>query len=176
MWRVSMTSPPDPGAPDPLGGVGADAESQQGGPTPLLHALILDRAVAALLAESMRDSPINAHDYGVASAIQDQPGVSVTQLAAQFSVPLTTLVEWVSRLTQLGVVRRERDPRDGRRHQLWITDDGQDTMAAAHDAFARGYLAFVDCLPVPPGQASEQLEVMTRACREALQTLRREHD
>lgn len=169
---MSTSSPPDPSTPDTPGAVDDGSESADVGPTPLLHALILDRAVAALLAESMRESPINAHDYGVASAIQDQPGVSVTQLAAQFSVPLTTLVEWVGRLTQLGVVRRERDPRDGRRQQLWITEEGQSTMATAHDAFARGYLAFVDCLPLPPAQASEQLEVMTRACREALQSMR----
>ncbi|USQ78577.1 MarR family transcriptional regulator [Ornithinimicrobium faecis] len=140
-------------------------------PTPLLHALVLDRAVAALLSEAMRDSPLNAHDYGVASAISDEPGISASQLAVQFSTPLTTIAEWVGRLTSLGVVRRERDPRDGRRHQLWITPEGEVTMAAARSAFGRGYLAFADRLPVSPNEASTQLEAMTRACREALTVL-----
>lgn len=143
-------------------------------PTPLLHAMVLDRAVGALLAEAMRASPMNAHDYGVASAILDQPGVSASQLAEQFSVPLTTLAEWVARLTGLGVVRRERDPRDGRRHQLWITQEGQSTMAAAQDAFGRGYLAFLEHLPVSPHEATAQLEVMTTACRHALESLVRD--
>lgn len=133
--------------------------------------MVLDRAVGALLAEAMRDSPLNAHDYGVASAISDQPGVSASQLAEQFSVPLTTLAEWVGRLATLGVVRRERDPRDGRRHQLWITQEGESVMSAAQDAFGRGYLAFVDHLPLSPCEASAQLEVMTTACRHALESL-----
>lgn len=141
-------------------------------PTPLLHSLLLDRAVGALLTEAMRESPLKAHDYGVASAIQDQPGISSSQLAEQFSVPLTTLAEWVGRLASHGVVRRERDPQDGRRQALWITEEGQTTMAKAHDAFGRGYLAFLDHLPLPPEQASAQLEIMTTACRDALDALR----
>lgn len=142
--------------------------------TPLLHALILDRAVGALLAETMQESPMNAHDYGVASAIQDQPGISSTQLAGQFSVPLTTLAEWVGRLASLGVVRRERDPRDRRRQALWITSEGAETMKAAHDAFGRGYLAFVDQLPMSAQEAAAQLQVMTKACQDALEVLREE--
>ncbi len=136
--------------------------------------MVLDRAVGALLAQAMRDSPLNAHDYGVASAISDQPGISASQLAEQFSVPLTTLAEWVGRLATLGVVRRERDPRDGRRHQLWITQEGQTTMAEAEGAFGRGYLAFLDHLPVSAREATAQLEAMTTACRQALASLARD--
>lgn len=143
------------------------------GPTPLWHALVLDRAVAALLSVAMRDSPLNAHDYGVASAIMDDPGITASQLADQFSVPLTTLAEWVGRLISLRVVRRERDPQDRRRHQLWVTQEGQAIMAAAHDAFGRGYLAFLEHLPVPPSEASAHLETMTLACRQALESLER---
>lgn len=157
--REAGTPAPDPGPRGPV-------------PTPLLHALILDRAVSALLSEAMRDSPLTAHDYGIASAIEQQPGISATQLAEQFSVPLTTLAEWLGRLSTLGVVERERDPRDGRRHQLRITAEGESVMRVARTAFEYGYQAFVARLPVPPEVASEQLAAMTRACQEGLEELR----
>lgn len=141
------------------------------GPTPLLHVMLLDRAVSALLAEALRDAPLRAHDYGIVSAIQEQPGVSASALAEQFSVPLTTVAEWLSRLTELGILRRERDPADRRRQQLWLTEAGHATMAQTREAFGRGYLSFVDHLPVPPEEASAQLEAMTQACRAALDSM-----
>lgn len=140
--------------------------------TPLFHITVLHRATTALLAEAMRESPWSPGDYAIGCAIEDQAGIGASDLAHQFSVPLTTVTEWLNRLRDRGLIRRERDPSDGRRQQLALTDEGVRTLAEARVHFGRGYTRWMDHLATSPELASEQLTTMASAAQEALAELR----
>lgn len=138
--------------------------------TPLFHLTLLQRAVTALLERAMSDSPLSPAEYAITSAIEEST-MGTTALAAQFSVPLTTATEWVNRLVSRGFVERSPDPQDGRRHVLRLTPDGADATLDAREDFGRGYLAFLDELPIDASEASSQLETMTEAARTALRKI-----
>jgi len=53
----------------------------------------------------------------------------LTGLAAQEGVTQPAMTQLIARLEGSGLVRREADPDDGRVVQVWLTDQGGDTLA-----------------------------------------------
>lgn len=60
--------------------------------------------------------------------IDEKPGISLGGLAATLSKDLASTSILIDRLTTLGLVRRETDPRDRRRNQLYVTAQAQPTV------------------------------------------------
>lgn len=65
------------------------------------------------------------------SAIHEQPGMRVTQLAQAMSVHQTTASNLVERLVDLGYVTRQRSTADNRAIELFITEAGLERLHAA---------------------------------------------
>jgi DNA-binding MarR family transcriptional regulator len=61
--------------------------------------------------------------------IDEEPGVSLGGLAAALSKDLASTSILIDRMTTLGLVRRETDPRDRRRNQLYVTQQAASTVA-----------------------------------------------
>jgi DNA-binding MarR family transcriptional regulator len=57
-------------------------------------------------------------------AVKRSPGVGVRELAAQERMSAPAMSGHVRRLEKLGLVRREPNPGDGRRHGLHVTPQG----------------------------------------------------
>jgi DNA-binding MarR family transcriptional regulator len=66
--------------------------------------------------------------------IDQQPGISLGGLAASLSKDLASTSILIDRMTTLGLVRRETDPRDRRRNQLYVTDQAGPTLRQLKDA------------------------------------------
>ena len=60
--------------------------------------------------------------------IDQQPGISLGGLATTLSKDLASTSILIERLSTLGLVRRETDPRDRRRNQLFVTDQARPTV------------------------------------------------
>lgn len=56
--------------------------------------------------------------------------LSISQIAERLLVRHHTAVELVDRLASLGLVARKTDPNDGRRIQVHVTKEGEETLAA----------------------------------------------
>ena len=54
-----------------------------------------------------------------------QPGIGVRELAAQERVSPAGMSRHISGLVQRGLIRREGNPADARRHGLYVTDEGR---------------------------------------------------
>ncbi len=147
------------------------SESREPESTPFLETLVLHQAIDVLLAEAMRESPLSPRDYAVTSLIGLHPGISATALASELSVPLTTVMEWLSRLVEAGYVERRRDPDDGRRRLLALTDASVEPMREAHEQFGRAYRAFLSHAPRPVEESMTVLRELTRAVRAAADDL-----
>jgi len=65
------------------------------------------------------------------SAIHEQPGLRVTQLAQAMSVHQTTASNLVERLVELGYVTRQRSTTDNRAIELYVTKTGLERLNAA---------------------------------------------
>lgn len=68
---------------------------------------------------------VTAGQVSLLFAIDRQPGVGVRELAAQEHVSPAAMSRHVRGLVERGLIRREGDPTDGRRHGLHVTDEGK---------------------------------------------------
>lgn len=139
--------------------------------TPLLDAFVLDRAIASLLQTAMSEGPLTPREYAIVSAIAER-SLSTTALAAEFSVPLTTMTDWLARLLRDGHLTRTRNPADRRQWHLGLTSSGLEAFTRAHALFGRAYETFLDCAPDGPEQMRDALARMTSAATEASARLR----
>jgi DNA-binding MarR family transcriptional regulator len=63
-------------------------------------------------------------------AIKRTPGVGVNELAARERVSPPAMTGAIRRLERAGLIRRQPDPADGRRHGLYVTDEGERVLRA----------------------------------------------
>jgi DNA-binding MarR family transcriptional regulator len=68
---------------------------------------------------------VTAGQVSLLFTIDRQPGVGVRELAAQERVSPAGMSRHVSKLVAAGLVRREENTADARRHGLHVTDEGK---------------------------------------------------
>lgn len=74
--------------------------------------------------------PLRTHSTML--ALEETGQLSVTQLATLLRQSHPLVLQWLGALEKRGLVARQRDPDDGRRTMLHLTDDGVATMPAIH--------------------------------------------
>ena len=127
---------------------------------------VLGQRVRELLAASMATSPLRPDEYAIYSVVFEDEAVSPTAMAAQLSMPLTTVVDAIRTMERRGHVRRIPNPRDGRSYLVVLTGDGLRAHADAHALFEVGYRSFVAELPEgEPAAQSEVAKLLEAAAR-----------
>jgi DNA-binding MarR family transcriptional regulator len=131
---------------------------------------VLGQRTRALLAAAMATSPLRPEEYATYSVVFEDEAVSPTAMAAQLSMPLTTVVDAIRTMEARGHVRRIPNPRDGRSYLVVLTGEGLRAHAEANRRFEVGYQAFV--AELPEGEAAAQAEVakLLGAAERALRT------
>ncbi|WP_275294515.1 MarR family transcriptional regulator [Amycolatopsis sp. La24] len=81
-------------------------------------------------AERVADLGLTPPQTGLLRAIARRPGESQQALAAELGTPPTRLVALVDGLEQQGLIERRRNPQDRRLYAVFLSDKGQETMAA----------------------------------------------
>jgi DNA-binding MarR family transcriptional regulator len=82
--------------------------------------------------------------YGLLSILFREGPLRITDLAATVGVGKPTVSRQIALLTDLGLVRKEADPHDGRAHNVTLTETGTEHVASLRDRrheFFRGRLA-----------------------------------
>ncbi|MFE3175576.1 MarR family winged helix-turn-helix transcriptional regulator [Amycolatopsis sp. NPDC059090] len=87
-------------------------------------------------AERVADLGLTPPQTGLLRAIARRPGESQQVLAAELGTPPTRLVALVDGLEQQGLIERRRNPQDRRLYAVFLSDEGQETMAALAKAAA----------------------------------------
>lgn len=87
-------------------------------------------------AERVADLGLTPPQTGLLRAIARWPGESQQVLAAELGTPPTRLVALVDGLEQQGLIERRRNPQDRRLYAVFLSDKGQETMAALAKAAA----------------------------------------
>jgi DNA-binding MarR family transcriptional regulator len=94
---------------------------------------VLVKVPAALEAQLQRDSGLTHMGYIVLLALSEQSDrrLAMSRLAKQVSASLSRLSHVVARLEAQGLVRRERDPEDGRVQIAMLTDAGWNKLVSS---------------------------------------------
>ncbi len=90
-------------------------------------------------------------------AIKRAPGLGVRELALQERMSPAGMSRHVTRLVALGLLRREDDPRDARRHGLYVTEEGARVLELVKSLRTAWLASRLRALP------EEDLEAVRRA-------------
>ena len=87
---------------------------------------LLRRAVQAmnLLWDAEVSHTITSPQFAALNALYAEPNLDQRSLGQRVSLDRSTMAEVVSRLSTRGLIRTERDPRDGRRKTIMLTTKG----------------------------------------------------
>jgi len=131
---MPTTSGARPGAVRREGGPQSDAPqllTQALGPLDFAHnpgflVSRIARRMAAEMDRRMRERGLTAAQAAVMSRLWMHDGLSQSQLQEQVGVDASTLTGLLQRMTRQGLVRRHRDPTDGRILRVLLTPKGRD--------------------------------------------------
>lgn len=75
--------------------------------------------------------PLGFHprEYGVMHVVAARPGITQEELAAQSNVDRTSIVSLLDQLEERGVAERRVHPQDRRKRCIFLTEEGERTLA-----------------------------------------------
>ena len=110
----------------------------------LLYELFRTEQVSGRFVEKALESTgIRGDDYAVYSVLLHGP-VTLTELAEQTGMPLTTAAGYAKRLTERGHVVKSPNPDDGRSHLLSLAPEFRERMSEIMRRFTEAVGAFDD--------------------------------
>ncbi|MGW0605959.1 MarR family winged helix-turn-helix transcriptional regulator [Streptomyces sp. NPDC002640] len=122
-----------------------------------------------LLWNTMVSEEITSPQFAVLSAVTAEPGLDQRTVGERVSLDRSTVAEVVGRLTRRGLLDKVRDPQDGRRYLLRLTDEG----ARLHRRLAVRAARMNQVLLAPLSAEEQDLFVgLIRRVSEAAETLR----
>jgi DNA-binding MarR family transcriptional regulator len=144
---------------------------------PFLLLFATDQQLARLLQTAMVDAPLRPDEFAVTSALRLTAPVRPSELAEITGLRPTTLSNYLRRFEGSGLVRRRRDPLDGRASLLTLTAKGLRRTEACFPAFEHAIGTFRKALVeegVPEKDVLDTLESVSRALAAATRRLESE--
>ncbi|MEO5633804.1 MarR family winged helix-turn-helix transcriptional regulator [Gaiella sp.] len=128
-----------------------------------LKAGTTSQLVGRIVGAKLEPIGIPAYLLAVLTHIRDLEPVSPSRVSAASGMPPTTLRDNIQRLVDRGLVRRVRNPDDGRSYLLVPTPRGIEVTRAAGDALHAAYLELERQLPRPLHEVEAVLDVLNEA-------------
>ncbi|MEU8763725.1 MarR family transcriptional regulator [Streptomyces sp. NPDC048659] len=113
-----------------------------------------------LLWTTMVSEEITSPQFGVLNALLAEPGLDQRTLGERVTLDRSTIAEVVGRLTRRGLLDKVRDPDDGRRSLLRLTEDGERTHRKLTVRTARMNQVFL--APLSPEEQADFLSLLRR--------------
>jgi DNA-binding MarR family transcriptional regulator len=137
----------------------------------LFDVFVLGQRTRALVGAAMRDAGLRPDEYAAYSVVFEMGPITLTEMAGQLGMPVTTVAVYVRAMEDRGHVRKERHPSDRRAHRLVLTSAGLRAHRRASRSFQRAYRALVHELPIDEGRARDVLQTLSSSARRALAAL-----
>ncbi|OAH12557.1 MarR family winged helix-turn-helix transcriptional regulator [Streptomyces jeddahensis] len=113
-----------------------------------------------LLWNSMVSEEITSPQFAVMNALVAEPGLDQRTVGARVNLDRSTIAEVISRLGRRGLLDKVRDPQDGRRYLLRLTEDGVRTHRKLTVRTARMNQVFL--APLSAEEQSAFIELIRR--------------
>jgi DNA-binding MarR family transcriptional regulator len=110
----------------------------------LLQIFVVDQLAATLLDRAFAGRALSPGDFALASVIRAFAPITPTELTSFLGISPTTLSSRLARLEERRLVRRRRNPRDGRSYLVEVTALGRLRVEALFPAFGRALQAIRD--------------------------------
>jgi MarR family transcriptional regulator, temperature-dependent positive regulator of motility len=127
------------------------------------HLLRRSVQVMNLLWDEEVSHTITSPQFATLNALYSEPNLDQRTLGQRVSLDRSTMAEVVSRLSTRGLIRTERDPRDGRRKTIALTAKG---LQAVQQLIPRTHAMTARLVgPLDNRQRSELLQLLTAVVR-----------
>ncbi|MBV7694322.1 MarR family winged helix-turn-helix transcriptional regulator [Streptomyces sp. TRM70350] len=113
-----------------------------------------------LLWNAMVSEEITSPQFAVLNALADEPGLDQRTVGERVGLDRSTVAEVISRLGRRGLLHKVRDPRDGRRFLLRLTQDGVRTHRKLALRTARMNQVFL--APLSAAEQTQFLDLVRR--------------
>ena len=137
----------------------------------LFDVFALGQLVRTLVTTAMAGCGLRPDEYAAYSVVFEATSVTMTELARELGMPVTTAADFVRTMRERGHVRRTPHPTDSRSHLLRLTAAGLRAHRKASLAFARAHEAFLEALAdsgLDEDQARALLDRLGTAARTGL--------
>ncbi len=144
---------------------------------PFLLVFAVSGQLSTLLQTAMRDCPLTPDEFAVTSVLRLVEPVRAGELARQTGLRPTSMSNYLRRFEERGLVRRRRDPGDGRATLLTLTSAGRRQTEACFPAFAGAIGHFNKAVAdqgLPEADLLDALETTSRALSTALESVHRD--
>ena len=136
---------------------------------PILESLRITSLLAGrLLERELAARGVPAAQFALVEEIGRAEPVTPSELARRTGHPPTTLSDQLNRLSRRGLVRRERNPADGRSTLISLTDSGNTLRASGSPAVERAEELVAARLRTPVHDIDRALAHLEFAARSAL--------
>ena len=115
----------------------------------LLKAATTSQYVARVVEQHLEPIGIPGYLLALVTHVHHHAPVTPSEISRASGVPMTTLRDNIQRLVDRRLVRRTRNPDDGRSYLLVLTARGETMIRAADPALAEAYRALRRLLPRP---------------------------
>src|SRR5678816_2908148 len=112
----------------------------------LFDVFALSQLVRTLVTTAMAGCGLRPDEYAAYSVVFEAGSVTMTELARELGLPVTTAADFVRAMRERGHVRRTPHPADSRSYLLSLTPAGLRAHRKASLAFGRAHEAFVAAL------------------------------
>jgi DNA-binding MarR family transcriptional regulator len=138
----------------------------------LFDVFVLGQRTRALVNETMLDAELRPDEYAAYSVVFEVQPITLTEMADQLAMPLTTVAEYVRAMTERGHIRKRSDPDDQRARLLTLTPAGIRAHRHASRSFERAHLALLGELgPLDESATREALQQLALSADRALGAL-----
>jgi DNA-binding MarR family transcriptional regulator len=138
----------------------------------LFDVFALGQRVRTLLQTAMRDAALRPDEYAAYSVLFEAGRITMTQMARELGMPVTTAADYVRAMRARGHVRREANPTDQRSYLLVLTRAGTRAHREANAHFERAYVALVAELdPLDERATRATLQQLAASAERAAQQL-----
>lgn len=113
----------------------------------LFDVFALGQQVRTLLSTAMQEAGLRPDEYAAYSVVFESGPVTMTVMARELGMPVTTASDYVRAMTARGHLRRDRNPDDNRSYLLTLTAKGKRAHRTANAGFERAHQALLRALP-----------------------------
>lgn len=139
----------------------------------LFDVFVLGQRTRALVGEAMLDAGMRPDEYAAYSVVFEEGSVTLTELAEQLAMPVTTVADYARTMTERGHLRRKPHPTDRRASLLALTPEGLRRHRRAARSFERAMRALrAELGPAEEAAARELLQGLSASAERALGSLR----
>jgi DNA-binding MarR family transcriptional regulator len=138
----------------------------------LFDVFALGQHVRTLVATAMAGCGLRPDEYAAYSVVFERPRVTMTELARELGMPVTTAADYVRAMQRRGHLARDPHPHDNRAQVLSLTAAGLKAHRAASAAFQKAHQALLrELAPITEDTARASLTELISSAERATTSL-----